>query len=620
MMRSPQIAWTVFLSTLAICICLANRVPSFAADHNDPNSINSIFSDIDVSAADLYDLFGFPSDDTTGGEKVVVALTFASIPKTGVFDTDMLYRIRFNPNPRISGGTEQTWEAMVKHYEALKDKYLRQAPAEVRVVVDKEGRAHIDFIMFPGGTFSKVIETNKTVTIEGPEKHSIQVYIGGRDDAFFNDLPGFFRSINYAPQFYHIPLAKKDTLGELEIPKTLLELEGNDLFNFDPKEPLLGQGKKIDLPQGHSLTWKGDKYKKDANGNFRFVYSGKDAQAGKNVNAIILEIPLAFLTKSPDQDRIVNVWGESWVSKASHKIATIPDVPEPSSELAAWLMYRWVVTGVVLAAGVFLLVRGIMAKRAGTPGWGSHVRVFVGIVLLVLGALFGVVTSFLAGPGEAPQPKQFADQLAQYKRVDTDGQPFADAALNKREDRLQVGANNITFAPRFVTRLGHLGWGFGPSISALGLKTAFDHDNSPISIHKVYPDSIAGVVEAFPRVKKILFQELNMPDNSWNKKGLPIPLRRPFEIFIPNVCAIDMDTTGSWPFGRRLEDQVATRFLSMFLDMTAEFDGKKYHVELLSNQGLWDKAPIEPKTPPNPLKNDKPFLDKFPYLAEPWPS
>ena len=25
-----------------------------------------------------------------------------------------------------------------------------------------------------------------------------------------------------------------------------------------------------------------------------------------------------------------------------------------------------------------------------------------------------------------------------------------------------------------------------------------------------------------------------------------------------------------------------------------------------------------PKTPPNPLKNDKEFLDHFPYLADPW--
>jgi hypothetical protein len=59
----------------------SNREDFSMADHNDPNAVNSIFSDIDVSAADLYDLFGFPSDDTTGGEKVVIALTFASVPK-----------------------------------------------------------------------------------------------------------------------------------------------------------------------------------------------------------------------------------------------------------------------------------------------------------------------------------------------------------------------------------------------------------------------------------------------------------------------------------------------------------------------------------------------------------
>src|SRR6516164_3309969 len=32
------------------------------ADHNDPNAVNSIFSDIDVIAADLYAISGFPAD------------------------------------------------------------------------------------------------------------------------------------------------------------------------------------------------------------------------------------------------------------------------------------------------------------------------------------------------------------------------------------------------------------------------------------------------------------------------------------------------------------------------------------------------------------------------------
>ena len=64
------------------------------ADHNDPNAVNSIFSDIDVSAADVYDLFGYPSADRSDGERVVIALTFASVPTAGVFDTDMLYRLQ----------------------------------------------------------------------------------------------------------------------------------------------------------------------------------------------------------------------------------------------------------------------------------------------------------------------------------------------------------------------------------------------------------------------------------------------------------------------------------------------------------------------------------------------
>src|SRR4029077_9103569 len=71
------------------------------ADHNDPNAVNSIFSDIDHSPADLYDLFGFPSDDQTGGEKVVIALTFASVPEAGILDSDMLYRVLIAAHPRV---------------------------------------------------------------------------------------------------------------------------------------------------------------------------------------------------------------------------------------------------------------------------------------------------------------------------------------------------------------------------------------------------------------------------------------------------------------------------------------------------------------------------------------
>ena len=46
-----------------LLLCLAGGGIGRAADHNDPNSVNSIFSDVPVSAADLYDMFGWPSDD-----------------------------------------------------------------------------------------------------------------------------------------------------------------------------------------------------------------------------------------------------------------------------------------------------------------------------------------------------------------------------------------------------------------------------------------------------------------------------------------------------------------------------------------------------------------------------
>jgi hypothetical protein len=606
--RSTSVS--LFAWLIALTVVLSTTL-SRTADHNDPNAINSIFSDISPNAADLYDLFGFPSDDEQGGQKVVVALTFASVPRAGVLDSDMLYRLLFAPNPRVAPPMPEnaSVEALLAYFDAVKDKYLRLKAAEVRVRVDPRNRAHIDFYDFPGGAISAEIDTNKPATVKSPGGAEIKVFVGGRDDAFFNDLPGFFRSINYAPQFYRVPRTMTDT-RELPIPKTLLELDGNTLFNFDPANPQHGQGVKMELPKT-PLTWSGNAYKKDAQGNYRFVYSGRDAQAGRNVNAIILEIPLTYLTRAPQTDRIVNVWGESWVSKASHKIAAIPD-EGAYSPLRSWLE-RY---GALLAI-FFLLVAAWLVYRMRGRAWSTRhiVSVAVAVLLAAIGLWLAFRSPALA-PGQQGELARAseADELRYYKLVDTDGQPFADAGLSEREDNRQVGANNFWLGPHFVQRLAHLGWGFGPSISALGLKTAFDHGNSPISIHRTYSSPI----EAFPRVKKVLFQSLNMPDGSWDKKNLHLPLRRAFEVFIPNVCAIDMDTTGTWPFGRRLEDQVATRFLSLFLDMSAQANGKPYNLDSLNDPAVLASLPMEPKVPPNPLHNDKPFLAQFPYLAEPW--
>jgi len=611
MTRTKQAS--VALGSVAIALALALAPsPARAADHNDPNGANSIFSDIAPSPADLYDLYGFPVEDANG-ERVVVALTFGAVPRAGTLDPDLLYRVFLSPGARIESGLKDDdgLEGMLKYFDALKDKYAQLHPSEVRVNVDGQGKARLQFIKLPGGDFTATIDVNQPATLQAPGGFAVKAFVGGRDDAFFNDLPGFFRSINYAPQFYKVPLAMKEA-RELKIPKTLIELEGNTLFNFNPAIPLHGQGVKLDLPPG-ALTWTGNKYHKDANGNYRFVYSGKDAQAGRNVNAIILEFPLAALTRSPATDRIVNAWGESWVLKAATKVETIPD-DRPRVKQPIWLEHPWLVPGIVALFGLLLALRG------GAGGVGRVLVRIVGVLLIIGGVVSGIALTSIAKqrPDLSLKPGDLDAELQRYKLVDTDGQPFADAALNQREDSKQLGAYNFSLAPSFVTRLAHLGWGFGPSISALGLKTSFDHSNSPISVHREYGTGLAATLEAFPRVKKVIFQRLNMPDDKWKRKGIDIPLKRPIEIFIPNVCPIDMDTTGTWPYGRRLEDQVATRFLSLFLDMSAEIGGQKVNIETLSQQSLWDKAPVEPKTPPNPLKNDKEFLDHFPYLAEPW--
>ena len=97
-----------------------------------------------------------------------------------------------------------------------------------------------------------------------------------------------------------------------------------------------------------------------------------------NINAIILEIPLAYITKTPEQHRIVNTWGESWVLKAANKVETIPD----------------------------------------DPFWLEHPH--------------ALIDSF-----------KLDDELKKYKLVDTDGQPFADAALERARGQPADGREQL---------------------------------------------------------------------------------------------------------------------------------------------------------------------------------
>src|SRR4029453_9036286 len=107
-------------------------------------------------------------------------------------------------------------------------------------------------------------------------------------------------------------------------------------------------------------------------------------------------------------------------------------------------------------------------------------------ILIVAGIVVGLLHEVRPGQQAELSRASMADELRQYKLGDTDGHPFADAGLNEREDAKQVGAFNVVLGRDFISRLAHLGWGFAPSVTALGLKTSFDHGDVAVSVHRTY--------------------------------------------------------------------------------------------------------------------------------------
>jgi hypothetical protein len=522
----------------ALVAALAIAFPAAAGDP-DAAATGSNVPEAPRSAADLYDLFGFPSSDASGSERIVTALTFAPVPAVGRLDPGLLYRLRIVPAPRPAPGDDLTLEGMLAHFEAIRANSQRAAASEVRLVADGEGTARVSFHGFPAGDFGAAVPLDRTTTLTAPDGSSITVFIGGRDDAFAGDR--------------------------------------SDLRAFP-------------LAPTH--------FAKDAG-------RGSDPQAGGGVNALVLEMPLAFVTRAPDTDRIVSLWGESWRLRA---VTRVPGNPAPPVTQQAT---AWVFPSGLFLVGALVMFVSLWTHTPATPGRNLLGVAALGGVILLTGVGAFVRDHLTRDP--ATERGAAADaELARYERIDTDGQPFADAAPDRRGNDPRIGADNIFFGAAFVRWLGHLGWSFGDSVRALGLAGSFDRDRAPVAAQRTY-DSVA---EAFPSVRRMLFQRLNMPDDSWNPRHLAIPLRRPVEIFVPNVLSVDMDTTGTWPFGRRFGDPVARRFLSLFLDMSATWNGRPYHVDLLGDPAVM--APTAAAgSAPHPPRNGGTLLAGFPYLGEP---
>ena len=285
-----------------------------------------------------------------------------------------------------------------------------------------------------------------------------------------------------------------------------------------------------------------------------------------------------------------------------------------------FLEQAWAIGALLIAAGVIWIILGIVrwSRRRPVTSWIGRpaVGLVLGGVLVVGGLVLGALHELRPGQSAEIARASMPDELRQYKLVDTDGQPFADAALNQREDARQVGAFNVVLGTSFVTASPISG---GGSLRRSARSASRRRSTTTTRRYRCTAPMTHPWLP-FRACAACCFSRCACRTTRGTRAGSNIPLKRAFEVFVPNVCAIDMDTTGTWPFGRRLEDQVATRFLSVFLDMEAEFNGQKYNIETLQNQAALDTLPLEPKTPPNPLKNDKDFLPRFPYLADPWPS
>src|SRR5688572_670695 len=77
--------------------------PAVATDHNEPNQLNAIFTDVESDPADLYGLFAYPGRinyEGWGEKSLVLMMTFAPAPRTGEFDPAVEHRIYLSGEKR----------------------------------------------------------------------------------------------------------------------------------------------------------------------------------------------------------------------------------------------------------------------------------------------------------------------------------------------------------------------------------------------------------------------------------------------------------------------------------------------------------------------------------------
>jgi hypothetical protein len=313
----------IALALLTAVVC-ANV---FATDHNEPDLLNSFYRDRDGSGADIYHIFAYPNKS---GDKLNLILTLAPVPETGKFDPESVQRIYLCPAARpaltktedelIQGMAEE--KSFVQKFKKYKKEVLdpivegvgpiligrdvnslpidQAMCPEIMAEYSRNGlRARITFKNFHfdrGGTQEQtVVESNGAQSEVDTKKirhvQGIDVFVGGRDDAFFVDLGGFFRSMNWA--------------SALDKDREFIWEGGISYLDSSAKKESYSRAKRL-LDREKS----------------EIVYNGVDSRAGNNINALAFSIPLRRLTDDTKRNRILRVWAESFLTEnAYNKIA-----------------------------------------------------------------------------------------------------------------------------------------------------------------------------------------------------------------------------------------------------------------------------------------------------------
>ncbi|HET6582459.1 MAG TPA: DUF4331 family protein [Nannocystaceae bacterium] len=266
------------LAVAVAAVCLAPSPPAGATDHNDPDKINSIFPDIEPSAADIYGLMAWPEDPET----IAVVLTWADVD----YDRDLLYQIHFDADPGetdtggfFSGGVFSLFDELaglvVDEERTINVRFgRRRTPSEGEPAVAVE-IAFADFEM-ERDTFHFPVETEVAIPVDDTGEQ-IFAFVGRRDDPFFIDLIGFFDSI-----WFGHPPGPESTWGVEDKSRV------KGLFARD------AAGSLVTNEQGRP----------------QFVYdSDNDEQAGLDVHALVLRIPRHLV--ADDDHPIIGVWSRT---------------------------------------------------------------------------------------------------------------------------------------------------------------------------------------------------------------------------------------------------------------------------------------------------------------------